>query len=212
MVTGREAVIPIVVYGVPDGTTAEAWLAYEGEESLDELERRLHELEGQFGAFMHSSMHAWYAGAWWLCSTCGMEHAGATVALWGALYHELAHSWFVRGVMPANGNAEWLDEGIVMFIEAGMPSRPLEATPGPQLSGWSPYRRHVTMDAYEAGQEVMEMLHHHFADSGGLQPILVDLYDTYAGQPITTEDFVELVQGYSDVPLDDFFAARVYAD
>jgi hypothetical protein len=61
------------------------------------------ELESDYGAFPHPSITIYNAG------TGGMEYCGATMTEFRALGHELFHSYFARGVMPANGNAGWLD-------------------------------------------------------------------------------------------------------
>ena len=52
----------------------------------------------------------------------GMEHCGATITSMSALAHEITHSWFARGVMPANGNAGWIDEGTARWRDRGYPT------------------------------------------------------------------------------------------
>ena len=55
----------------------------------------LAELEADYGAYTHDSMTVYIAGRG------GMEHCGATITSMSALGHEITHSWFARGVMPA---------------------------------------------------------------------------------------------------------------
>jgi hypothetical protein len=50
-----------------------------------------------------------------------MEYCGATMTDPGALGHELTHSWFARGVMPANGNTGWIDEAVASWRDDGYP-------------------------------------------------------------------------------------------
>jgi len=74
------------------------------------------ELENDYGAFGHSTIHVYANGL-----SGGMEHSGATETTLGALDHELFHSYFAKGVMPANGNAGWIDEGYASWRDKGYP-------------------------------------------------------------------------------------------
>lgn len=53
----------------------------------------------------------------------GMEYSGATITSPFALPHEIAHFYFGRGILPANGNAGWIDEALATYASriGGLP-------------------------------------------------------------------------------------------
>ncbi|MDC1175610.1 hypothetical protein OAT67_09440 [Bacteriovoracaceae bacterium] len=80
--------IPITVY-TSQGTS----------KFMNKTKEVLAELERDYGPWPHSQVIVYGAGMG------GMEHCGATITSFSALGHELIHSYFARGVMPAHGNA-----------------------------------------------------------------------------------------------------------
>src|SRR5690606_31939202 len=78
---------------------------------LDRAIEVLTELESDYGAFPHSGMLIYASPAF----QGGMEYAGATITNFKALAHEITHSYFGRGLMPANGNAAWIDEALASW-------------------------------------------------------------------------------------------------
>jgi hypothetical protein len=111
-----------------------------------------------YGPYPHKRFLAWITGEGQFNSHFGMEHAGATRSDLESLPHELLHSWFGRGVMPANGNAAWIDEGIAKWgAEKGGPAsigahfseEPAEGVPG-SYSKYSPYRRMTDGSVYSS--------------------------------------------------------------
>lgn len=71
----------------------------------------LRELEGDYGPWPHPELTFYADGKW----KGGMEYAGAATSGWFAIGHELQHNYFARAVMPANGNAGWVDEAVASW-------------------------------------------------------------------------------------------------
>ena len=99
----------------------------------------------------------------------GMEYCGATMSSMRALGHELFHSYFARGVMPANGNAGWIDEAMAVFRDRGYPSAS-EPPSGSSvnLGGYSLYRRTTTYSAYTLGADLIGHMNHLFSSREGI--------------------------------------------
>jgi hypothetical protein len=98
----------------------------------------MQELEQTFGAYPHETLLVYCTGA----SSGGMEYAGAAMTSQAALGHEITHSWFARGVMPANGSAGWIDEAIARWRDLGYPrANVIAPRPLVHLAGFSPYRQ-----------------------------------------------------------------------
>jgi hypothetical protein len=128
----------------------------------------------------------------------------------GALGHEITHSWFARGVMPANGNAGWIDEAIARWRDLGYPrASAVNRRPPVNLAGFSPYRRHTPRQSYAMGSLLLSELDRLFAP-GGLRPILATLFRQRRRQPITTRLFQELLEQVTGVSLAATFDRYVY--
>lgn len=68
----------------------------------------LAELESDYGPFPYDQVLIYGTSL----RRGGMEYSGATATGLLSLGHELFHSYNARGVMPVNGNAGWMDEGL----------------------------------------------------------------------------------------------------
>ena len=85
----------------------------------------------------------------------GMEYAGATTTSSRALAHEVLHSWFARGVMPASDADGWWDEGFTTWVTAGAAPTPLDLTRPPvELCSRRPFQRHTEAAAYVEGSRL----------------------------------------------------------
>lgn len=210
---GTQGDIALTVYAKPAELSAEQWREGPGALALQRMAARIGSLEVFIGPYLYPSLLVRLETATWLCDSCGMEHAGATATTEGALGHEIMHSWFGRGMLPANGNAEWIDEAVCVWADRTFPrAESLYQYPSAKMSGFSPYRRHVPIEVYEVGPHIMAMLDFHFADRGGLLLVLQELYESYAGRVITTEDLLAFLNERSSISLNDFFYSKVYVE
>lgn len=195
---GRE--LPVVIYlkpGLLGG--AESALATLKSETINILT----ELEGDYGPFLHPSVTIYNAGSG------GMEYMGATMTSRSALGHELTHSYFARGMIPANGNAGWVDEALASWRDEGY-QRGGAFSGGANMAGRAEYTRYTDRQAYSYGEKFMRDLDNLFADKGGLKSLLREIVEKKAFQPFTTEDFISWAEGHYRVSLKQIFQQRVY--
>jgi hypothetical protein len=139
-----------------------------------------------------------------------MEYCGATITTLRALEHEIFHSWFGRGVMPANGNAGWIDEAVATWRDNSYPvGDPTQPDPAVNQAGWSPYRRGTPQTAYKEGALLLSKVDHIF--ERGLKAILGRWFMERRRQAVTTDEFLNFLraQGHAD-RLDPLFRKYVY--
>ena len=181
-IDGRD--LPAVVYF---GTSS--WSA-----SLERLKTKtidiIRELENDYGPFPHPSVTVYQAGMG------GMEYCGATMTDFSALGHELFHSYFARGVMPANGNAGWLDEALASWRDGGYStSGTLNGTSG--MSSHPYYTRITDQAAYTFGARFMSFLDGKTRSAGGLKPFMKYMVEKKVFSPLLVEQFIaEMNQFY----------------
>jgi hypothetical protein len=191
-ITGRE--FPIIVYA--------RWpfLKKFHQEAIDVME----ELENDYGPWPHKSLVAFNAGLG------GMEHSGATMTSFGALDHEMIHSYFAKGVMPANGNSGWIDEAIASWRDRGYPQKTLPGFVGTNMGAHSPYTRSTDRRAYGDGSSFMAYLDYRLSNKGGLKSFLKGYFEAYKHTLITTEHFKNNLEFFLGEDLDQEFNQYVY--
>ena len=140
----------------------------------------------------------------------GMEHAGATATSFKALDHEMLHSYFAKGVMPANGNSGWIDEAIASWRDKGYQSNPTTGFTGSNLGAHSVYKRNTDDRAYGLGAAFMSYLDYKLHNSGGLKAFLRGYFQTYKHQVITTEHFKNNLEFFSGLDLNDDFNTYIW--
>lgn len=175
-------------------------------QALQEARAVMGELEETYGPYAHESLLVYCTGE----PGGGMEYAGATMTSLHALAHEVTHSWFARGVMPANGNAGWIDEAVARWRDRGYPraaSAPVRAPVN--LAGFSPYRRHTPFDSYAMGSRLLSELDLLFAPEG-LRPLLARLFRERRRQVITTPFFQSFLEAQTGATLGPIFNRYVY--
>lgn len=192
---GRD--IPIVAYSSKDT-------------DMDNLKKKilqsLESLEAKYGAFLHPKLTVFLYGF-----GGGMEYAGATATDIWALNHELTHSYFARGgLMPANGNAGWIDEAITTWSDQGSPIKADMNGLSSNMSGNSQYRRYTHMDAYSVGKTFMAHLNYKLQSRGGLTPFLNHFIQTSAFTPIKAEDFIKKISLFYSEDLSELFKKHTY--
>ncbi len=195
---GLEGEIPLTVYSISQSNVANG---------MQRLKRYMAELEGTYGAFAHPSFTAYITDG-----GGGMEYCGATVTSLSALGHETTHSWFARGVMPANGNAGWIDEAIASWRDNNYPRGSGPSRTLRMLGGFSPYKRYTTMDAYGYGADLISDFDGWVARSNdaGMKGVLRDLFAQFKRQTITVPMFQSHMERALGQSLQAFFDKYIY--
>lgn len=177
---------------------------------LDRIEattvRVLNELEEDYGPFPHKSITIYNNG-----DRGGMEYSGATITSESALAHELFHSYFARGVMPADGNSGWLDEALARWRDRGY-SRASSIDGTTKMANLGTYARHTDRAAYSFGERFMAYLDGKLNHQGGLKPFLRHLVSTKIFDPMTTEDFISEMKDFYGTDFTRDFRERVYGE
>lgn len=194
-IDGRE--LPVTVYT--------SWWSHPRKFKL-EAEKIFKELENDYGPWAHKGLVAYET----IPGTGGMEHAGATQTSLAALDHEMLHSYFAKGVMPANGNAGWIDEAIASWRDYGYQRKPLPGFTGSNLGSGSPYQRNTDSRAYALGREFMAYLDYRLQDMGGLKAFLRGYFQAYKHQVITQEHFKNNLEFFSGLDLSDAFDTYIW--
>ena len=194
------------------------------EAAADMAEETLIEYDARLGPYLHGDR---YLG--WLRSdlSVSMEYEGATLSTPGALQHEIAHSWYGRGVAPVSEFHGWIDEGMATWVTGENPyfsGQIPTGTAGLRLlvgeDGWSGAGLDLTHYlqgslvfggiAWQVGPEALLAALRTFYASWGPEPITTEdlehgLYCSL-GDPYVLDVFHNRVRGrdgYPDPPADD---------
>lgn len=193
-VDGRD--IPVTIY-----TGKSIW----GGDNASTLERFkneatsvFHELEGDYGAWPHAQLVIYNAGSG------GMEYCGATITEFRALGHEMFHSYFARGVMPANGNSGWLDEALASWRDNGYKTS--GSLSGTSMMSSHPYYTRITdRAAYSFGENFMRLMDGKLKAKGGLKPFMRHMVDNRAHAPLFVEEFIKEMESFTGVAVEADF-------
>lgn len=201
-ITVVESLLPSEFRSIP--VTFYSEKASEAKEALKDATKIFTELEKTYGAFPHDRFVAYIVG-----ETGGMEHCGAAVTSLWSLGHEITHSWFGRGVMPADGNAGWIDEAAATWRDNDYPTHPPTGDRPPEnLGGHSPYRRTTPEASYEKGSLLFAELDKMIA--GGLKPVLRAFFERHRNTTITTPEFLSFVEAKSNHDFKSYFGRYVF--
>ena len=196
-IDGRE--IPVVVYNKSSSWTGAAGLERLKTKALEVF----NELEKDYGAWPHEQLIIYNAGMG------GMEYCGATMTDTGALGHEMFHSYFARGMMPANGNSGWLDEALASWRDSGYPrATSLSGTSG--MSSHPYYTRTTDTAAYSFGARFMAYLDGKLAEKGGLKPFMRHVTDKRIFSPLFVEEFSKELSQFSGIEVGEDFRKYTY--
>ncbi|MCX6127035.1 MAG: hypothetical protein NTV34_20110 [Proteobacteria bacterium] len=196
---GLERDIPVLVYAETQNAATS---------NLNQAMKYLSELEKTFGATLHRKFVIYTTSSF----PGGMEHSGATITDNGSLSHELSHSWFARGIMPAEGNAGWIDEAIASWRDQGYPARSTNMNLTVNLANFSPFRRSTPEKAYYNGADLISALNLRYASLGGMKALLSKWFAETKGTTVTTGEFKEFLEAEASDNLDAVFKARVYGN
>ena len=134
---------------------------YSKKKYLNKLVKRkvfkiLKELEEDYGAWPHPQLILYSNSK----LRGGMEYAGAAVSGWFAIGHELQHAYFARAILPKNGNAGWLDEGIASWRDYFHATRSEPNFDSSNIGNHGPYIRKTDLSSYKKGRSFMSYLDH----------------------------------------------------
>lgn len=166
----------------------------------------LKELEGDYGPFPHNQVVI-YGNA----PSGGMEYSGAAATSYSALAHELFHSYHARAVMPANGNAGWMDEAIARFRDNKYPLVEKLSFDSTHLAGHSLWARLTDRMAYKEGSAFLSWIAYRMSEKGlSFKGFLKNYFEKYKYTTVTTELFQREVSKASGLDLEGDFNRYVY--
>ncbi|MBY0517068.1 MAG: hypothetical protein K2P81_09180 [Bacteriovoracaceae bacterium] len=161
--------------------------------------------ERDFGPWPHESFVGYQS------QSGGMEYPGATRTSYFALDHEMLHSYFAKGVFPANGNSGWLDEAIAKWHDYGYPRVNAMCFDGGELGAHSVYERKTDSDSYKQGGQLMAYIDYLLSLKGtSLKQALKKFFVENRFKTITTEDFVKSIQKNSNLDITALINNYVY--
>lgn len=166
----------------------------------------LDELENDYGPFPHDKVVI-YGNA----PSGGMEYSGATITSLSALGHELFHSYHARGLMPANGNAGWMDEAMARWRDNKYPKLEKLAYERTQLAGHSVWTRKTDRMAYTEGSQFLSWVDYRMNEKGAsLRTYLREYFQKHKYTTVTTELFRDELIEYSGLELKADFFKYIY--
>ncbi len=170
----------------------------------DEVKYVLKELETDYGPFPHAKVIVYGAGGG------GMEYSGATMSALSAVGHELFHSYNARAVMPAQGNAGWIDEAMSSWRDRGYQAK---KTPGltTKMAGHSVWTRMTDDNAYTRGAAFLEWMAGKMETRGqSFKTFLRGYFEKNFYSTVTTETLRAAMEAYSTLDLESDFATYIY--
>jgi hypothetical protein len=156
------------------------------------------ELEADYGPWPHPQLLIYNAGRG------GMEYCGATITEFSALGHEMFHSYFARGVMPANGNAGWIDEALASWRDNGYQSTD-SLWGSSSMSSHPYYTRTTDRAAYTFGEKFMRLLNGKLQSQGGLKPFMRNMVSNKLFSPFVVEEFILEMEKFFGVKIENDF-------
>jgi hypothetical protein len=190
-------VLPALVYSTPS-----SWGS-----GLSRLKEKtiavIRELEADYGPFPHPAVLVYQAGSG------GMEYCGATMTDFSSLGHELFHSYFARGVMPANGNSGWLDEALASWRDNAYPSV-TTLSGSSRMSAHPYYTRTTDTAAYGFGARFMSYLDGRVKSKGGLKPFMRQMVANRRFQPLFVEEFIQSMSQFYQMSFVEDFKRYTY--
>jgi hypothetical protein len=167
----------------------------------------LRELENDYGPYPHPKLLIYGTKL-----RGGMEYVAATATSYVALGHELQHMYFAKGLMPADGNAGWMDEGIASWRDKGhqMHSRPNYFSFN--LGKHNVYTRKTDKNSYEKGRSFVAYLDYQLKAAGkaGMKDFLRGYFAKRKFTLVTTEDFKNDLEAYANINFTADFVQYIY--
>lgn len=179
---------------------------YNPSEFADHTRKILAELEADYGPFPHNQVII-FGNA----PSGGMEHSGATVTSLKALGHELFHSYHARGLMPANGNAGWMDEAMARWRDNSYPLIDKLNYESTKLAGHSIWSRMTDRMAYTEGSAFLSWIGYRMNEKGlSMKAFLREYFEKHKYTTVTTELFREELSEFAGMDLTPEFNKYIY--
>lgn len=167
----------------------------------------LAELELDYGPFPHDQVLIYGTSL----LKGGMEYSGATATGLLSLGHELFHSYNARGIMPANGNSGWMDEGMARWRDNMYRQSSIIAHSSANLAGHSVWRRSTDGDSYAYGSAFLAMVAHEMNLRGmHLKDFLRDYFQRHMFSSVTTQIFEKELIEASGIDFTEAFNRYIY--
>jgi len=161
------------------------YTSYDVQPFVDRAKEVFAELEADYGAYPHQQLVV-YGNA----PSGGMEYAGATITSLNALGHEMMHNYHARCLMPANGNAGWMDEAMARWRDNKYPLVEALSYTSTRLAGRSQYTRMTDRMAYTEGSAFLGWIGHRMNAKGlSMKAFLRDYFQKYKYTTVTTNLF-----------------------
>lgn len=167
----------------------------------------LKELERDYGPYPHPSLLIYGTKL-----KGGMEYVGATATSNISLGHELQHMWFAKGLMPADGNSGWMDEGIASWRDKGHQTHTTPDYFSVNLAKHNVYTRKTDKRSYEKGRSFVAYLDYQLKQVGlpGMKDFLKGYFNKRKFTSVTTQDFKSDLEDYSNIDFTDDFNQYIY--
>jgi hypothetical protein len=169
--------------------------------------RVLRELENDYGPYPHPKVLIYGTKL-----KGGMEYVGATATSYVALGHELHHFYFAKGVMPADGNSGWMDEGIASWRDKGYQTHSKPNYYSFNLGKHNVYTRKTDKNSYEKGRSFFAYLDYQLKALGkpGFKDFLRGYFNKHKFTNVTTEDMIQDLEEYAGVSFREDFNQYVF--
>lgn len=169
--------------------------------------RVLAELERDYGPWPHPSLVVYGTKL-----RGGMEYVGATATSLISLGHELHHSYFAKGILPADGNSGWMDEGLASWRDRGYQTKSRPDYFSFNLAKHNSYTRKTDKNSYEKGRSFFAYLDYQLKAAGkeGLKDFLGLYFIKRKFTSVTTEDFIQDLEDYAGFSFREDFNQYVY--
>lgn len=182
------------------------YTSYDVKPFVDTATAVFNELEADYGPWPHNQMIV-YGNA----PSGGMEYAGATITSLSALGHEMMHSYHARCLMPANGNAGWMDEAMARWRDNKYPLVDVLTYSSTRLAGRSVYTRMTDRMAYTEGSAFLGWIGKRMNGKGlSMKAFLRDYFQKYKYTTVTTQLFQKELSQFAGMDLTREFDQYIY--
>ena len=192
--TGSGRTIPITLYG------SKFRMLFQGGKFVKAVQDVLAELESDYGEFAHPQIFIYAKN-----SSGGMEHSGATETSLVSVDHELFHSYYAKGVMPANGSAGFLDEAMASWRDYGYFKADKVAFELSNVGNHGPYMRKTDTRSYSLGRKFFAYVDTQLESMGGYKKFMRDFFKANVHTVITVEYFRDELNKWSGLDFTEDF-------